>query len=301
MAGLIYLILWGETSLRTVLGARWLWLALGTGCALAASWYAPALMAGQGGLGHTIMRENTGHFLPGSMGGTGEAARPLYYIIARLIGGSLPWCLLIVPTAIALASGAICIQARPPVLYQLSMLLAVVLFFSVASAKRDEYILPAMPSLAIVAAAAFAIDPGKGIGQRWALFIRKMMLGGAGILLAAFVVVVFLAARLGASPAILHVSIQSSDLGYVRLFVDGMAQAEPVFLMLIGASLIGVIILMGGLRRAREGWAASGLVLMVLGGVLIFNGVLRPRLASARSPIRFATQVRARIGYAPLY
>jgi hypothetical protein len=96
-------------------------------------------------------------------------------------------------------------------------------------------------------------------------------------------------------------NLQSSDLGYGRLFADGMARPQQPFLMLVGAALLGAIIVTGGMRRRRDEWTVAGLSLMVLASVLIFNGVLRPRLARARSPIQFAAAVRARIGNSPLY
>jgi 4-amino-4-deoxy-L-arabinose transferase-like glycosyltransferase len=301
LAGLIYLLLRRGISLAAVVGWRWPWLMLATGCAMAAAWYVPALIAGQDRLAGIIMHENTGHFLPLSMGGTGEAARPIYYIVARLVGGSMPWCLLIVPTIIALASGAIGKEVRRPLLYQLAMLLAVVLFFSLASAKRDEYILPAMPALAIVAATAFMIDPAATGGGRVALRMRQIVLGSVAALMATFVILAFVTAHVGMPATMLYLKLQPSDLGYARLFADGMARRELPFLMLLGGSLLGVMIVTGGFWQALDEWTAVGVVLMVLAGVLIFNGVLRPRLACARSPVRFAAEVRKRIRDAPLY
>ena len=43
-------------------------------------------------------------------------------------------------------------------LYQVSMSLAVLLFFSIASVKRDDYILPALPGIAILCASVFTLD-----------------------------------------------------------------------------------------------------------------------------------------------
>ena len=300
LAGLIYLLMRRGLSLKVLLEWRWPWQVLATACAVAAAWYLPALMVGQDRLAGIMMHENTGHFLPAWMGGTGEAARPVYYILLRVVGGSMPWCLLTVPTIIALVSGAIGKQVREPLLYQLAMMLAVVLLFSAASAKRDEYILPAMPALSIVAATAFAIDPNAA-ARLWALRLRRIVIVGAAVIIAICVMLAFVLARAGVSTAMLHLNLQSSDLGYARLFSDGMGRAQPPFLMLIGAALLGVVIVTGGLWRTRDEWTVAGLSLMVLACVLIFNGVLRPRLARARSPIQFATQVRARIGDAPLY
>ena len=144
------------------------------------------------------------------------------------------------------------------------------------------------------------IDPAT-TGGRVALAMRLVVLGGAAALMAAFMLLAFVAARAGMPAAMLNRQLQPSDLGYARLFAEGMARLEPPFLMLLGASLLGIMIVMGGVWRAHEEWIAAGVALMTLAGVLVFNGVLRPRLALARSPVRFAAEVRARIRDAPLY
>jgi hypothetical protein len=300
LAAILYFLMLEGRSLRLLSGRLRLWQVAAIGCAVAAAWYLPALMIWQDRLARIMVHENTGHFLPASMGGTGEAARPVYYICSRVMGGSLPWCLLILPTVIGLTWGAIRKEVRQAVLYQLAMMLAVVLFFSIGSAKRDEYILPAMPALSIAASAAYAIDPHAPRAV-WALRVRRTVVGGAAILIAAFVAVSFAAARYGVFTTILHLNLQSSDRGYARLFADGMAHAQEPFLILIGATLLGLIIATAGLRRAVDEWTVAGLWIMVAGGVLIFNGVLRPGLAQVRSPINFAAAVHARIGDAPLY
>jgi hypothetical protein len=133
-----------------------------------------------------------------------------------------------------------------------------------------------------------------------ALLMRRTVLGGAAAIMATLLILALVAARAGVL-AMLHLNLQSSDLGYAHLFADGMARLEPPFLMLLGGSFFGLIIVIGGLWRGLDEWAVAGIALMVLAGVLIFDGALRPKLARARSPLRFAAAVRLRIRDAPLY
>ncbi len=64
-------------------------------------------------------------------------------------------------------------------MFQLSFLLAMLIFFSVASAKRDDYVLPGIPSLAILFAALFtslrtsciASEAARYRGRRWSPLI----------------------------------------------------------------------------------------------------------------------------------
>ena len=141
-----------------ILRNRWPWQVLAIAVAIGAVWYVPAAIVG----GHKIVRiifaENFGHFMPAKLGGTGESYRPFYYIAARLLGGAFPMTLLILPAAIAFYTGEISPQKRRPVIYQISMSLAVLLFFSIASVKRDDYILPALPGIAILCASQFSLD-----------------------------------------------------------------------------------------------------------------------------------------------
>src|SRR5271168_3855713 len=95
--------------------------------------------------------------MPAKLGGTGESYRPFYYIALRLIGSALPMTLLIPPAVLAFYTSEIAPEKRPAVIYQVSMSLAVLLFFSIASVKRDDYILSALPGIAILCASVFTL------------------------------------------------------------------------------------------------------------------------------------------------
>ena len=140
-----------------MLRERWPWQVVAIAVAIGALWYVPVTIVG----GHKIVRiifaENFGHFMPARLGGTGESYRPFYFIAARLLGGAFPMTLLIVPAALAFYTGEISAEKRKPVIYQVSMSLAVLLFFSIASVKRDDYILPALPGIAILCASVFML------------------------------------------------------------------------------------------------------------------------------------------------
>src|SRR5215469_4374051 len=156
LAAAIYLLIERRNPL-TMLRERWPWQALAIAIAIGAFWYVPALIVG----GHKIVRivvaENFGHFMPVKFGGTGESSRPFYFIAARLLGGAFPMTLLIPPAALAFYTGEIASEKRRAVIYQVSMSIAVLVFFSIASVKRDDYILPAIPGIAILCAPVFTL------------------------------------------------------------------------------------------------------------------------------------------------
>ena len=148
----MYFALMGRNPLGLCL-KRWPWIILSVAVAIGAGWYIPAFIRDPGLLRVQIVEENLGHFLPVRLGGTGEATRPFYYMCLRFLGATLPlnfYLPAVVPIVMReRKSGGM-------LLYQFGLLLAMLCFFTIASAKRDDYILYAIPPFAIVIAAPFA-------------------------------------------------------------------------------------------------------------------------------------------------
>ncbi len=301
LAGMIYLLLTNRPPLA-VLRRAWPWAILAIALVLGAAWYVPAFVAGGRPVVGIFLSENFGHFMPAALGGTGEASRPLWYIAARMFGGALPLSFLIVALAIALWRGEGNERARKPLLFQLSLVLAVLIFFTLASAKRDDYILPAMPSLAILFAALFSSAALAAEHENApSLLVRDataavIALGCLAALAATFVIL--------HRPLLLYRTVarmQSSDAGFMRLYVLGMHRMAVPFAAFTGAWIIGAATVFAGLRMRRELWTGAGLAALALAGSMLFTGTLRPELAQARSEKTFAGEVRRRIGGAPLY
>ncbi len=288
----VYLLLARRNPLR--LAARaWPWMTLAIAAAIAAAWYVPAMIETHGAIaGVQLMQENLGHLVPARMGGTGEASRPFYYLLLRFAGTAMP---------LALYLPALIVSWRPlrkvsrPELYQLGFMIAVLGLFSIASAKRDDYILPAFPPFAIVLAAMLT---ARQIPD-WAARLRDWaaLAAGAGMLAMAVGVIV-----LGASPALLHrltAHLQSSDAAYLTLFTAGLWRWRQGALMLVfAAAAMGALI---GWRRGRCGAAAAAVALAGMAGVSLWIGVIRPGLARRRTFRNFALQMRTVTGGQPVY
>src|SRR5713101_366435 len=121
LAALIYLLLIRSNPVALV-RRWWPWEVLALAVGIALLWYVPAFIAGRSsGLAGGFVDENFGHLMPAAMGGTGEAARPVYYIVMRLLGGTLPLSFLAVPLAIAFARGEFAVELRKPLLFQPAM------------------------------------------------------------------------------------------------------------------------------------------------------------------------------------
>ncbi len=301
LAGLIYLLLVRQSPLE-VLGRGWPWLMIAAALAIGACWYVPAFVEGGRLVIGVFLSENFGHFMPSTLGGTGEASRPLWYIAARMFGGALPQSVLAVALAIALWRRDGDERARKPLLFQLSLVLAVLAFFSIATSKRDDYILPAMPPLAILFAALFtgaAIAPE---GER-SLSARVRNLTAATIA-GAFVALIVGALVAVHEPSLLvafAARMQSSDSDFLRLFLVGMRRLPFSFAIFAAGSITGALAVFAGLLARRPLWSGAGLAAIALAGSTLFAGTLKPELAGARSMKTFADEVHRRIGDAPLY
>ena len=203
----IYMLMVRENPLRLLLRG-WLWVAATLAVAIAAAWYVPAALAGRGALVGVFIDENFGHFMPAAMGGTGEAARPVYYIAIRILGGALPLTCLVPALALAFIGDTFSPSARKPLKCQLALALAVLLLFSATSAKRDDYILPALPPLAIMFAALFGdvgaddADNDNGGARPYAALVRDATVALVAAVMAVGTVVLLVFAKTGGRLAV---------------------------------------------------------------------------------------------------
>jgi hypothetical protein len=305
----IYLLISRRNPLAPAASA-WPWMILAVATAIAAAWYVPALIAGRAsGLTVVFVDENFGHFMPASMGGTGEAARPVYYILLRLLGGALPLTFLIPALVMAFVYPAFPVQARKPLEFQLAMVLAVLLLFSAASAKRDDYILPALPPLAILFAALFtepatvasagAADPGGG-HREYAARIRDATVALIAAAMAAGTSAALVFFRRGASAGDFGFHPHSADASYAAIFADGFAHLTPPFVLFTVTVTAGSTIVFVALWRMRSVMTGAGLAILCLAGSMLWTGTLRPAEARTRSLAGFAAAVRSQVT-GPLY
>jgi 4-amino-4-deoxy-L-arabinose transferase-like glycosyltransferase len=294
----IYLLLRRRNPLRE-LRRGWPWIAAGVAVAIAACWYVPWLESGAPHVGEIFLQENFGHFLPARLGGTGEASRPVWYIVARLAGGALPLVLLVPAALTGFARGGFKGEKRVALIYQASLTLAVIVFFSAASAKRDDYILPALPGIAILCAAVFALGPAAfGSPGYWAVRLRDaaVVLIAAAMLAGMVAAIVIARARLA-----LPVKLQSSDADLLALFLSGLREFRPSFAAFAIAVGLGALAVFIALWRRQALWAGAAVGALSLAGSVFFNAALRPELARHRSVKSFAREIAARIDGAPLY
>jgi 4-amino-4-deoxy-L-arabinose transferase-like glycosyltransferase len=312
-ATVLYLAMCRSNPLR--LATRvWPWAWFAIAFAVAAAWYVPAFIAGRSSAwGGVFIDENFGHFLPARLGGTGEAARPLYYIVMRLLGGMMPLSFLLPALALAFAERAFAPPARRAMLCQLALALAVIVLFSASSAKRDDYILPAIPPFAILFAALFtgaiaapanggAAPDGVALrAARYAPIVRDLTAVAIAFVMLLGVAATIFFARAGASLDTLRAHLQSSDASFAAIFLTGMSHLRPTFVAFATAVAIGATVAVSGFARNAPVRTGGGLAILCLAGSMLWTGVLKPQVARTRSLRPFAAEVKARVGAAPLY
>jgi 4-amino-4-deoxy-L-arabinose transferase-like glycosyltransferase len=280
LAVAIYLLIERRNPIA-ILRERWPWQIIGIAIAIGAVWYVPAAIVG----GHKIVRiifaENFGHFMPAKLGGTGESYRPFYFIAARLLGGAFPMTILILPSALAFYTGEISADKRRAVIYQVSMSLAVLLFFSIASVKRDDYILPALPGIAILCAPVFTLSV-----RGWSSKLRDVLV--AAYLLGPILVSLFFAFIVGHAPS---VSLQSSDAAYYSIIRANIGTFGRGFLLSFAGWLVALAIATFALIRRSAIVSGAAFGVAALSACLFVTVGMRPYLAATRSLKSFAPVV----------
>ncbi len=279
LSALLYLILVRRSPLP-LMRERWPWQVLAIAIAFGAVWYVPAMIAGKERILKIIFAENFGHFMPGKLGGTGESQRPFYFIAARLIGGAFPMTLLILPAVVAFFTGEISAGKRRAVIYQASMPLAVLLFFTIASVKRDDYILPAIPGIAILCASAFSTLELDGARAATKLrdAIAVFFTGGCAIAFCAAVIVAIFDV-----PAAPQLQFQSSDAAFYAIFLHGLAGFRIPFVICGIALVVAAALAIRSFRRRDATAIGIAFGLAGLSASLLWTSTLRPDLAGMRS------------------
>jgi hypothetical protein len=181
-------------------------------------------------------------------------------------------------------------------MFQLSFLLAMLIFFSLASAKRDDYVLPGIPSLAILLAALFTSIRDASMTQR----LRNL----AAIIVAALAIMGLVAAStwISIGQSALLAKINPIDRAQAELLVRSYLGALSLMLMTAAFAVIGsTLLIFSGVRRKLPARTALGLGSLSLLGVLMFTAMLRPETSRERT-LKYAAADISRIAAdAPVY
>jgi 4-amino-4-deoxy-L-arabinose transferase-like glycosyltransferase len=260
------------------------WLGVVLLLALPGAWYAHGLLARGREFGfRTFLMENVLMFF-GAEGGGGHRHGFLYFVPDYIFFG-LPWSVLL-PAAVvwAVRRGRGAWRSEPMVL-PLGWFAAMFLFFSIASGKRQDYLLPLVPAAALLVAGAAesAAVRGDETARRWlARSSWTLALVGAASLLV-------LAAGLWA-PSLVPAEIAARE-GTQRL-LDAVTRHGPAPFVVLSAVLVAAFAVPVGFSRRR---GTTG-VLVAAGalsiGVAVASTVLGPEVVADETYRPFAAQIR---------
>jgi hypothetical protein len=177
------------------------------------------------------------------------------------------------------------------------MTLAVLLFFSIASVKRDDYILPALPGIAILCASVFSLRENSERGL--AAKIRDLIVLVFTVGCAVAIVVEFVLAR--SRPDLpIGINLQSSDAAFAAIFGQGMASLQFPFVVCAIALIIGAAVAIWSFNRKLALGLGLAIALTGLAMSTLWTATLRPELAAMRSLKSFAPQVADAVKGAPV-
>jgi len=171
------------------------------------------------------------------------------------------------------ARGELAGEKRRGGLYQVGVSLAVLVVVSLASVKRDDYILPAIPGIAILCASVFTLDV-----RSWAAKLCDLIV--AVFVLAPIFVVLFFIFYPDHAPSL---TLQSSDLVFYSFFRANVEAVTRSFLQLIAVWLAASAIEAFALVRRRVIASGAAFGLLALSQSLFWTATLRPDVAAARS------------------
>ena len=267
---------------------------------IAASWYVLATAQGGGEfVSRQILDENVFRFFASEQGGPSRD-HSFYYYVPTLCAGMLPWSLFFPALIYALyrSRGQGDAKSR----YLMIWCGVELLFFSLASGKRSNYILPVYPALALLLgvwwqelmdrAAAFSpavVRLSKAstvlLGGGFAVVVVSLLAHGAGIDLAHLV-----------SP-FLH----PRDQANLPLVAHGLQSHFPVVMawLAILASALGWYFV--GVKREQWMWVFAALTVLMSSSLYFTNALFHPILAKERTYKPFMLGARSTVQDAPLY
>jgi Dolichyl-phosphate-mannose-protein mannosyltransferase len=264
-------------------------------------WYAAAsYLGGDAFVEKQIVKENVLRFVGTTRGSRGHA-HPFYYYLPTLAAGFLPWTPFLVAALVVAGRSA---EARrdPRVRFLLVWFAVVLVFYSLASAKRSVYLLALYP--------AGALLTGWWWDRLWDRARAPAALGGRATgaivavvgVVAAVPLVVAVGEILGLAPLELFGALlREKDRANLPI-VAGVIRAHPASLV----AAIGVVAgaLVAALQAFRSGrwramFAANTTLAVALWVVVL--GFFQPALAARRSLAPFFATVRREVAGAPLY
>lgn len=284
-----------------LLGRGWPWIVLAIAGAIAAAWFVPALMVVGRDLGRVMIDENVGHLMPASMGGIGEAERPPWFIAGHLIGGMVPLSLMIPAAILALSGYGFDHRSLHPTRFQAAMVIAVLVLFSLGTSKRSDYILPAVPPLAIIYAALFTSLDGSIALSRLTIRLRNAAVAIISVGALALIGGVLIAAHRVELSKPIAAAFNNYEQVYIRWYIEQASGPHLIFSTLLVLCAGGAVGALVGLYHDKSQVSGFGVAIVALALITLWTAEVTPMRLDSESLAPFALEVGRITDGADLY
>jgi 4-amino-4-deoxy-L-arabinose transferase-like glycosyltransferase len=259
---------------RTVLRRLGVLPVLAVATVVAAIWYLCAFVEQGSAFIDVVFKENVVRFIDTDDAKAGHAHGFFYLPIVGLVG-TLPWVPLL--PLVAPRRGA-----APAVRFAALWAVVIVVFFSLANAKRSVYLLPAFPAIAICIGAAVA----EGVSP----LVRRLAVAYAPAL--ALLGMTALALAAGLDPGkLFHHWLKPDDAHGATAVASAAAHHAGAFVSL-GIAMLGGAVVVERARRAGDfARLATVVAALMVAGTAAFNGVIHPAISHTRSLADFMATV----------
>jgi 4-amino-4-deoxy-L-arabinose transferase-like glycosyltransferase len=268
---------------------------------IAASWYLLAWWQGGGEFfRRQILDENLYRFLESEQGGPSRD-HAFYYYVPALFVGMIPWSLFFPALAHRLYGLRGELRDRK-LLYPLVWFLTGLLFFSLASGKRTNYLLPLYPALAVLLGAWWheLVE-----GTLTAVpIVRRIVHVCAFLLCVGFAFAVLILIAHGAGFDLDHIVtpfLHPRDQANLPLVAYSLQSHFPVVIVWLAMLAFALGWYLWGLRKNEWMYVFAALTVAISSSLYFANALFHPLLAWERTYKPFMRGVRSTVKDAPLY
>lgn len=268
---------------------------------IASSWYLLALL--QGGeefFSRQILDENVFRFFSSDQGGPSRD-HSFYYYGPILFAGMLPWSVFF-PALISTLYRTRDQYGDAKRRYLIIWCVAELLFFTLASGKRSNYILPLYPAVALLLAVwwqelldnALAFSP----------LVKRLTQGCALVLGGGFALIVLVLIAHSAGLDLAHMVapfLHPRDRANMPLVAAGLQDHFAIVLVWLCMLACAVGWYLVGFKRSRWMWVFAALTVMTSSSLYFTNALFHPILAMERTYKPFMLGARSTVKDAPLY
>ncbi|MGE0683876.1 MAG: ArnT family glycosyltransferase, partial [Candidatus Binatia bacterium] len=268
---------------------------------VAASWYVLALnQAGWEFFHRQILDENLYRFFDSEQGGPSRD-HAWYYYGPALCAGMFPWSLFF-PALIHFLYRSREELRAPKLRYLLVWVLAGLLFFTLASGKRTNYILPLYPAVALLFAVWWeALVEDTITSSVWAIRLARI---NAFILSAIFALLLLLLIAHSAGFDLDHIVspfLHPRDRENLPLVAYSLQSQFPVVVIWLLIMAFATIWYFWGLKKNQWMYVFAALTVATSSSLYFTNALFHPILARERTYKPFMLGVRSTVRNAPLY